>query len=329
MTATREDLSARLASIASRHLGGPVAIDNLQPLSGGASADTWQFEASCGGKYHSMILRLAAPGGDQDPIRVDRATEARLQQLAAGAGVPVAPVVFVLEEDDGLGPGYAMDRIDGETLAPRILREEQYELARKNMAAQCGHILARIHTIDSATLPGLRKLPADKILKKLFELYNAFKQDHPVFELAFKWLGDRMPEQEPLALVHGDFRNGNFIVGPDGIRAVLDWEVAHLGDPMEDLGWICVNSWRFGNIDLPVGGFGHREQLFEAYEKSGGGRVNPDTVHFWEVFGTLKWGVICIIQAFTHLMGAKRSVELATIGRRTSETEIDLLNLLA
>jgi aminoglycoside phosphotransferase (APT) family kinase protein len=328
MAGTREDLSARLADIASRHLGGPVVIDNLQPLSGGASADTWQFDASCDGKNHALILRLAAPGADQDPIRVDRSTEAKLQQLAAEAGVPVAPVVFILEHDDGLGPGYAMERIDGETLAPRILREEQFASARQEMATQCGHILARIHSIDPKTLPRLRKLPAEKILIKLYELYSAFNQKHPVFELAFKWLENRMPAQERLGLVHGDFRNGNFIVGPDGIRAVLDWEVAHLGDPMEDLGWICVNSWRFGNIDLPVGGFGHREQLFEAYEKSGGGSVNPESVHFWEVFGTLKWGVVCIIQAFTHLMGAKRSVELATIGRRVSETEIDLLNLL-
>lgn len=97
---------------------------------------------------------------------------------------------------------------------------------------------------------------------------------------------------------------------------------------MEDLGWICVNSWRFGNIDLPVGGFGDREQLFAGYEAAGGEKIDPEAVHFWEFFGTLKWGFACILQAFTHLMGAKRSVELAAIGRRVSETEIDLLNLL-
>jgi aminoglycoside phosphotransferase (APT) family kinase protein len=117
-------------------------------------------------------------------------------------------------------------------------------------------------------------------------------------------------------------------VGPEGIRAVLDWELAHLGDPLEDLGWLCVNSWRFGNIDEPVGGFGPREDLFRGYESAGGRKIDPDAVHFWEVFGTLKWGIMCLIQGFTHLSGAKRSIELAAIGRRPSETEIDLLNLL-
>ena len=69
--------------------------------------------------------------------------------------------------------------------------------------------------------------------------------------------------------MHGDFRHGNLIIGPDGVRAVLDWELAHTGDPMEDLGWICVNSWRFGEIDKPVGGFGTREELFAGYEAAG------------------------------------------------------------
>ena len=82
--------------------------------------------------------------------------------------------------------------------------------------------------------------------------------------------------------MHGDFRHGNLIIGPDGVRAVLDWELAHLGDPMEDLGWICVNSWRFGEIDKPVGGFGTREELFAGYEAAGR-RVDPERV---EILGS-------------------------------------------
>jgi aminoglycoside phosphotransferase (APT) family kinase protein len=131
-----------------------------------------------------------------------------------------------------------------------------------------------------------------------------------------------------LSLVHGDFRNGNLMVGEDGLRAVLDWELAHLGDPMEDLGWLCVNSWRFGRHELPVGGFGTREQLFAGYVEAGG-TLHADSVHYWEVFGTLKWGVICESMAMAYLRGAERNVERATIGRRASEAEIDLLCLLA
>ncbi len=128
--------------------------------------------------------------------------------------------------------------------------------------------------------------------------------------------------------MHGDFRNGNLVVGPEGLRAVLDWELAHLGDPVEDLGWCCVRSWRFGVDDLRVGGFGGVDDLLDAYAAAGGDAVDAEHLHYWEVFGTLKWGVICGVQARTHLTGAVRSVELATLGRRIAETEWDLLRLL-
>ncbi len=128
--------------------------------------------------------------------------------------------------------------------------------------------------------------------------------------------------------MHGDFRNGNFIVGPEGIRSVLDWELSHLGDPVEDLGWLCVKSWRFGHVDQPVGGFGPVDVLLAAYEHAGGGTVDPEHLHYWETFGTLKWGVICEMQSFSHLHGLVRSVELAALGRRIAEMEWDLLELI-
>jgi aminoglycoside phosphotransferase (APT) family kinase protein len=326
MEERRAKVAAALAAAAERSLGGPVKIENLGPLSGGASADTWTFDADCSGDRHELILRLAPP--QKDHIRLDRMIEARLLSLAGEVGVPVPKVLFQVEEEDGLGSGYAMERIAGETIARKILRDEQYAEARKSMARRCGEILYRIHSMDTTNLPPLKEQPAATLIDELYPMYKAFGQELPVFELTFRWLKDHLPESRELKFVHGDFRNGNFIVGPEGIRAVLDWELAHLGDPMEDLGWICVNSWRFGNVDLPVGGFGLREDLFAGYEGAGGGPVDPEEVRFWEVFGTLKWGLITILQAYTHLGGAKRSVELAAIGRRTSETEMDLVNLL-
>jgi len=128
--------------------------------------------------------------------------------------------------------------------------------------------------------------------------------------------------------VHGDFRNGNFIVRETGIAYVLDWEVAHLGDPHEDLGWLCMNAWRFGRLDRPVGGFGSRSRLYEEYEKATGNPVQADRVHFWEIYGTLKWGVICQWFAHQYLSGEVRVLERAAIGRRVSETELDLLDLI-
>ena len=324
----QEEFARSLTRAASRHLGGPTRIEDLRPLSGGASAETWHFDALCGDERHELILRLSPPGGKKDKVRLDRQTEARLLKAAEQCGVPVPPILFILDEDDGIGPGYAMQRVEGETIAQKILRGDEYAGARDMMARQCGTILTGIHAVDTDLLPPLKKQAAEAGVKQLYAFYDAFGEKHPVFEFALRWLVDNVPGGTELRLVHGDFRNGNFIVGPEGIRSVLDWELAHLGDPMEDLGWLCVNSWRFGNIDKPVGGFGTREDLFAGYEEAGGMPVDPVSVHFWEVYGTLKWGIVCIVQAFTHLMGAKRSVELAAIGRRTSETEIDLLNLL-
>ncbi len=324
----QEEFARSLTRAASRHLGGTTIIEDLRPLSGGASAETWHFDALCGDTRHELILRLSPPGGKKDKVRLDRQTESQVLRAAERGAVPVPPIRFILDEDDGIGPGYAMQRVPGETIARKILRDDEYAGARDIMARQCGTILAGIHAVDTDRLPPLKKQPAEVGVKQLYSFYDGFGEKHPVFEFALRWLEDNAPQRTAPHLVHGDFRNGNFIVGPEGIRSVLDWELAHLGDPMEDLGWLCVNSWRFGNIDKPVGGFGTREDLFAGYEEAGGIRVNPASVHFWEVFGTLKWGIVCIVQAFTHLMGAKRSVELAAIGRRTSETQIDLLHLL-
>ena len=129
-------------------------------------------------------------------------------------------------------------------------------------------------------------------------------------------------------LVHGDYRTGNYLADESGVTAILDWEGAHLGDPIEDLGWLCVKSWRFGAVDKPAGGFGSREELWAAYERAGGIRVDPARAHWWEVFGTVRWGIICHNQAWRHLSGAIKSMELASIGRRAVETEVDLLQLL-
>ena len=177
--------------------------------------------------------------------------------------------------------------------------------------------------------PPLRLLPARTQLDQLRDRWHAGGLARPVFELAFHWL-DRHCPPDPVrpVLVHGDFRNGNLIVGPEGIRAVLDWEVTHLGDPLEDLAWICVNSWRFGEIDRPVGGFGSREALLAGYRGAGGDAVDAAGLHFFEVLGSLRWGIACAGMVETFRSGADASVERAMIARRASETEIDLLTLL-
>ena len=127
-------------------------------------------------------------------------------------------------------------------------------------------IAARIHAVDTDALPPLPVMGALEQIAQQRAYLDTFGEPHPALELGLRWLAEHaQPSRTPPALVHGDFRNGNFIVGADGIHAVLDWELAHLGDPAEDLGWLCVKSWRFGNADQIVGGFGNLDELLGAY----------------------------------------------------------------
>lgn len=350
---TDDQVAALLPAEAGRHFAGAI-VENIEKMSGGASRETWSFDVlHTDGTRQGLILRRdpgdsrAIGGGDggwrsgKTTYSLDRTTEAELQRVVYEAGGLVAKVHFALPKDHPLGDCYVMDRIDGEVLAPRILRDESLCDARKIMARQCGQILARLHSVDAHTLPkGLVAMPVSGLITYYRELLDGISEYyrketgvaraeyHPAFELTFRWLEQHCPKNSATGLVHGDFRNGNLVVGPEGIRAVLDWELGHIGDGMEDLGWLCVRSWRFGKNENPVGGFGQREDLFAGYEDAGGGRVDPQVVHFWEVLGTLKWGIICMFQAYKHLSGLIDSFEHMAIGRRACETEIDLLTLI-
>jgi aminoglycoside phosphotransferase (APT) family kinase protein len=308
---------------------GATGVVGAVRLSGGASQETWSFDIVHPDGNIGAILRRAPQGYGAAPARAAGLNaEAVLMQLAHAAGVPSPQVMHVLQPQDELGTGFIMQRVEGETIARKILRDEQFAKARPILAHQLGTVAAGIHGLALAQLPELRHMTAAKEIGELERDYRSLNWPRPVFELALRWLRARDPgPSEEVTLVHGDFRHGNFVIGSDGVRAVLDWELAHIGDPMEDLGWICVNSWRYGEIDKPVGGLGSREELFAGYEAAGR-RVNPDRVMFWEVMGTLRWGVMCCGMMQRFRIGPEHSLERAMIGRRSSETEIDLLRLL-
>ncbi len=323
-----EALIEPLTRLAQRRLGGE-AIAGLTRMSAGATQEIWRFGVRRGEAETPVILRRAPGGTRVSESGVGLAVEARLISAAQRAGIPVPPVLHVLEEDDDLGQGFVMGFVEGETLGGRIARGETFAAVRPGLARQCGEILARIHAIDPDAFPSLSRAGPAELVAQYRATYEASAWPRPVFDLAFRWLEANCPPT-PAAprLVHGDFRNGNLMIGPEGVRAVLDWELAHVADPMEDLGWICVNAWRFGVLDKPVGGFGTREELWAGYEAAGGAPVARDRAYWWEVYGSMRWGVMCcgMTAAFR---GADPSVERAVIARRTSETEIDLLRLLA
>jgi len=327
LPATTEELLARCVAT---WCAGATGIANAARLSGGASQETWSFDIAHPDGNVGAILRRAPIGYGAAPDRAaGLGAEAVLMQQAYAAGIPSPRVMHVLSPADELGTGFIMGRVDGETIPRKILRDEKFAAARPKLARQLGGVLAKIHALGLPQLPELRRMTAASEIGELERDYRSLNWPRPVFDLTLRWLRDNDPGPSPeVTLVHGDFRHGNLIIGPDGVRAVLDWELAHFGDPMEDLGWICVNSWRFGEIDKPVGGFGSREDLFAGYEAEAR-RVDPARVHFWEVMGTLRWGVMCCGMMQRFRSGPDHSMERAMIGRRSSETEIDLLRLLA
>lgn len=324
----RDELRQRLQAFCSARLGHDVRVTSLDRLSGGASREMWSVTVAGDEGERKLVLRRDPPGA---PAGSDRRGEVDVLRAAASAGVPVPVVEWTGGAEELGSPGFVMEHVEGETIARRILREDEYAGARAMMSSQCGEILARIHSIAPGDLPALArpsKTPSEAVLDQFTGLLDSLGEPHPAFELALRWLRRNPPRSERITLVHGDFRIGNFIVGPEGIRAVLDWEITHVGDPWEDLAWLCTRSWRFGEPG-DVGGFGDREDLYAAYERTAGVTVDREAIRWWEVMSNAKWGIMTIMQAFTHLWGHVHSLELAAIGRRTVETEYDVLNLIS
>ena len=312
--------SDEVAAALGRRLGGTVR--GLRRLSGGASRVTSAFDLDTpDGAARPLILQMDRSGSaPRGRVRMEGA----LLRAAAAAGAPV-PAVVAVGEGDELGASWlVVERLDGETIPRKILRDDEWAAARAALTAQAGGALAAIHTIDPANIEGL---PRTDPLGDPLPLLDALGEVRPALELGVRWLAGHRPPEGPRVTVHGDYRFGNFLVGPEGLRGVLDWELAHTGDPAEDIGWLCAPAWRFGGSG-EVGGFGALPALLAAYTAAGGEAVTPARVHWWQVYATVKWATICALQASAHLSGATRSVELATIGRRVCESEWDLFGLL-
>ncbi|MFK7898252.1 MAG: phosphotransferase family protein [Myxococcota bacterium] len=327
------EFESKLSAVLEKSVSGFQRLAGWKRLSGGASQETYRIEIETEGGGRVLAMRRAAGGlpGEGAGPGPGLEVEASLFRVARAAGVPEPEIVYVLEEGDGLGPAFLMEWLEGETVGSRILKSAALEGVRPRLAFECGEVLARIHQIDPVATGLDRKLVTvspESFVREVWEQYQSFGTSLPMIDYTARWLLDHLPEPSPAALVHNDFRNGNLMVSEQGIVAVLDWELAHLGDPVRDLGWICTNSWRFGRSELPVGGFGHREDLLDGYEEVSGRRISVSHLRFWEVFGSFWWSAMSLLMAFGWRNGVDRTVERPGIARRSSECQVDCANLI-
>jgi aminoglycoside phosphotransferase (APT) family kinase protein len=317
-----------------------VGISGLRRLAGGSSRQVWSVDVSLDdAEPLALVLRInPTPEGARASSLAEASggfdAEFQLLQAVHGCGAPVPKPWWSCTAREVLGgPFYLMERIEGETIPRRIYRADDLAQARERLPEQLGQALARIHstsTDELSWLPGPaegRSSPEEQV-ESIRRGLDASPGPAPVLELALRWLEQNVPDERGRTLVHGDFRIGNVVVGADGLRAVLDWELAHIGDPHEDLAWMCTRTWRFGNVDQPVGGLGLRDPFYAAYEKESGRTLDRDALRYWELLGSAKVAVVWIFQVQAYLSGANPSVEQAAIGRRKAETDHDLLELL-
>ena len=299
-------------------------IKQLIPLTGGASADINRIILA---NEDELIVRRTL-SQEKSVMAIPKILEAKIQKVVKKNGAPVPAIIFEFSEGEEIGEGYVMEAIPGETIPRKILRDKKFASAREKLPFEIGKSLAKIHQTQLDDLKALDQVTFSDSLGKLFQVYLSFNQPQPVFDLAFKWLEAQKLTEYGDVLVHGDFRFGNFIISEENLESIIDWELAHIGNPMEDLGWLCVRSWRFGNVEKRVGGLGDIKDLIAGYESNSDIKIDESQLDIWQLYGSLRWGVICMMQTFAHLSGMVNSVEKAAIGRRVSETELDIVDLL-
>jgi len=220
---------------------------------------------------------------------------------------------------------FVMERLEGETIGRRIVQREELASARSRLPVQMAEELARIHAIPAARVPFLVEARLERMVAELDEI----GEPHPAIELGLWWLRENRPAPRAVVVAHGDFRIGNLVVREDaGLAGVLDWEFAHLDDPVRDLAFGLVRAWRFGVDEKRLGGVGEVEPYLERYNELTGFDVSPEELDYWELAGNVGWAIGCLTQAQRHLSGLDRSVELAILGRLGAEVEYEICRLL-
>lgn len=314
-----------------------VEVSQLWRIPGGASRETWSFDATWReGKARAGRGFILRRDPEASLLETERDAEFRLYQALQGTGVPV-PEVFWMEEDGRWleRPFFVMTRLSGEASAQSLVASG-FGGHTEAIAEQKVAILARIHQLDWRELgldflgpPSGRSACAEMEIDRWERtMREQALEPQPALELALAWLRAHEPPAQKVSLVHGDYRTGNFLVDGDRITGVLDWEMAHLGDPMEDIAWVCLRSWRWAG-DARIGGLMPREEFYRRYQEASRLAVDERAVRFWEALGNFKWAVICLTGARSFAEGRSKDAIHAFTALFKGEIEAELLRLVA
>ena len=310
----REALQPALSAV----LGREVEISEPVLLAGGASKEAWSVDAD----GERLLVRRAA-GGVIHRHTLSLEDEFAVLEAAYEAGVK-APRPYGYIPDLSGREAFVMERLEGETIGRRIVQRDELADARAALPVQMAEELAKIHAIPAARVPFL----LDAQLERMVEELDDVGEPHPAIELGLWWLREHRPPPREPVVVHGDFRIGNLVVGERGLVGVLDWEFAHLDEPVRDLAFALVRAWRFGVPEKRLGGIGPMEPYLERYNELTGLDVEPFELDYWELAGNVGWAIGCLTQMQRHLTGQDRSIELATLGRLGAEVEYEICHLL-
>jgi aminoglycoside phosphotransferase (APT) family kinase protein len=336
-----DELRARIEAHLAVAAQSAAQVGTLEKLAGGACQDNYVVVVRFGsGPFEGerkMVLRsdarTALPGS------LDRAREHDVIHAAVGVGVRTPDARWLAR--DLVRPkshAYFLDWVEGEAIGRRVVGSPKLAGARLRLVDECASELAKIHTITPASHsslfeggpgPAMTGNAATDGLAFLRGMLDTLVEPRPALELGYRWLRENAPSRTENTVVHGDFRTGNLMVTPEGLSAVLDWEFAHWGTPAEDLAWMCLRDWRFGQLRLAAGGFAPRARLYEEYERASGRRVDPREVKYWEVMGNVRWAAASLHQGERYLSGGDSDIELVGVARRAIEMEYEALRQLS
>ncbi len=325
----------KLATFLTRAAGArQVRVTKLEPLAGGAIQDNRHLLAEIdGGAFAGpldAVLRMDAPS--RIATSHDRSSEFAILKCAHRDGVKAPEPLWLCVDPAVLGrPFFVMRRVEGTAAAHRLVKDAEGRGYGERLAAELGAELAKIHAIpwpqpELAFLKAPLQTPALALVSAYREFLDDLAEPAPAVEWGLAWLERNAPPRGALALVHRDFRTGNYLVNDGILAAVLDWEFAGPGDPDEDLGWFLAKCWRFGKIAQAAGGIGARETFLAAYERAAGRAVDRARIGYWEVMAHVRWAVIALQQAERHASGAEESLELALTAHVVPELEMEILD---